>query len=197
MADRPPGSSAPSTLRAIPESAGAELAAGAVTPVGGALGPDTTPPSAAAGRPPHQLLSADGPPAIDGERILAAARELAFPRYPGTAGDRRAIEWVAGRFAATGLEVAVEPFSYDLRPAWRALRGMLGWGAAMLAAAGLLAPRAPGWATAALAAALVPGLAFLGWAPGLERLYRRPGATETATDEARPPAPGRRPRPLS
>jgi hypothetical protein len=69
---------------------------------------------------------------------------------------------------------------------------MLGWGAAMLAAAGLLAPRAPGWATAALAAALAPGLAFLGWAPGLERLYRRPGATETANVEARRPAAGSR-----
>jgi hypothetical protein len=131
-------------------------------------------------------------PRLDPDRILADARALAFPRYPGTEGGRRAIEGVAGRLRAAGLAVAVEEFSYDLRPAWRALRGMLGGCALAVAAAGLVAPRSQAAAAALLVAAILPAGAFLAWAPWLERIYRQPGPTVTANVEGRRPAAGRR-----
>jgi hypothetical protein len=128
------------------------------------------------------------PTALTGERIAAQAQALAFPRYPGTEGDARAIEKVAESFTAAGLEVAVEPFSYDLRPAWRALRGLL-WGCAVaLAAAGLLLAEYPIAAAALLVVALGAGGIFLTWAPGLERVYRRSGPTKTANITARRPS---------
>jgi hypothetical protein len=129
---------------------------------------------------------------LDAGRILADARALAFPRYPGTDGDRRAIALVAERFRAAGLSVAIEDFSYDLGPAWRALRAMLAIGAAGLAAAGLVAAGSRVAAGLLLAAALLPAAVFLAWAPWLERLYRRPGPTATANVEGRRPAAGRR-----
>ncbi len=118
--------------------------------------------------------------AIDGERILAEARALSYPRYPGTEGDRRAIAQVAAALEEAGLEVAVEQFSYDVRPAFRALRAMLAGSAALLAAAGFLLDPAPVWAVAAVALALAAGGIFLAWAPGLERIYHAPGPTVTA-----------------
>lgn len=127
---------------------------------------------------------------IDPERILAEATELAFPRYPGTEGDVRAIEWVAGKLEEAGLEVSRESFSYDVRPAFRALRAVMLWAAALVALAGWLAARSPLWAVAALAAAVLPGVVFLAWAPWLERIYQRPGPTATANVVGRRPAQG-------
>ncbi|MFQ5525305.1 MAG: M28 family peptidase [Thermoanaerobaculia bacterium] len=119
-------------------------------------------------------------PAIDGRAIYDRAQELAFPRYPGTKGDRRAIEIVTSWFEAAGLEVVCEPFSYDVRPAFRALRAMLLICAALVAGSGALASTRPGIALVALALALASGGAFLSWAPWLERIYERDGPTETA-----------------
>ena len=50
---------------------------------------------------------------------------MAFPRAAGSPGDERAIALVREGFERAGLAVAVESFSYDLTPAWRALRAVL------------------------------------------------------------------------
>lgn len=116
----------------------------------------------------------------DGERILRRATELSFPRYPGTEGDRRAIEWVRDRFVDAGLETAIEEFTYDVRPAFRALRAMLLACAALVGVATWQAAARPLFALVLTGAALAAGLVFLTWAPGLERIYERPGPTRTA-----------------
>lgn len=131
---------------------------------------------------------------IDVDRILATARQLAFPRYPGTPGDARAMDLVEGWLGETGLEVAREDFSYDVRPAFRALRLLLAGAAVLLLAAGLLAASAPWPAAAALAVALGAGGSFLAWAPWLERIYAREGPTRTANLYARRPAASAPPR---
>lgn len=118
-------------------------------------------------------------------RILSVARQLSFPRYPGTEGDRRAIDLVGQWLRATGLETVVEWFSYDITPAFRALRAMLVATAALIAVAGLCAPRAPRLAIVCLLCALVAPALFLGWAPWLERIYRGEGPTRTANVMAR------------
>jgi hypothetical protein len=120
-----------------------------------------------------------------GRRILAVATELAFPRYPGTAGDARVIAILEQRLRTLGLETVVEPFSYDIRPALWVLRGTLAIGAVMVAAAGWVMGRSALAGLLLLGMALLPGLVFLAWAPWLERLYRRPGPTTTANVVAR------------
>ncbi len=119
------------------------------------------------------------------ERMLANARELAFPRYPGTEGDARAIRLVAERMAETGLAVGVEEFSYDLRPAWRALRFLLAGCGVLLLGAGVLAARQPALAAALCGGAVLAAGSFLAWSPWLERLYQAAGTTRTANVEAR------------
>lgn len=115
-----------------------------------------------------------------GVRILSAATEIAFPRYPGSEGDARAIGMIEQRLRALGLETSVEEFAYDIRPALWALRGLLLWGACTVVAAGWVLQRSAATALALLALALAPGVVFLAWAPWLERLYVRPGPTRTA-----------------
>ncbi len=127
---------------------------------------------------------------IDSERIWREAARLAFPRYPGTEGDRRAIALLEESLAAAGLEVSREPFSYDVRPAFRALRVLLVGVALLLAAAGWLAAGRPWLAAVMVLMALVAGGTFLAWAPGLERIYRRDGPTATANVAGRRPAAG-------
>lgn len=127
-----------------------------------------------------------------GRRILETATELAFPRYPGTAGDARVIAILEKRLRALGLETEVEPFSYDIRPALWALRATLAAGALLVAAAGWLMGRSALAGLVLLGLALLPGLMFLAWAPWLERLYRRPGPTATANVIARKRAAARR-----
>jgi hypothetical protein len=125
---------------------------------------------------------------IDVDRILATARELAFPRYPGTPGDERAMALVEGRLRDTGLTVARQPFTYDVRPAFRALRLLLVGAALLLLVAGLAAVTVPELAAILLLVALGAGGTFLGWAPWLERIYDREGPTATANIFARRPA---------
>lgn len=122
---------------------------------------------------------------IDGRAIYARAQELAFPRYPGTDGDRRAIEVVAEWFDTAGLEVSRETFTYDVRPAFRALRLLLLGSAALVALSAGLAegvlpgPARPGVALVLLASAFTAGAVFLTWAPWLEGIYASDGPTAT------------------
>lgn len=115
-----------------------------------------------------------------GRIIYERAQGLAFPRYPGTEGDRRAIDIVRGWLEAAGLEVAEETFDYDVRPAFRALRLMLLGSAALVAGSASVALERPGWGLAILVAAVASGGVLVGWAPWLERIYRREGPTRTA-----------------
>lgn len=116
----------------------------------------------------------------DVDRILADAHALAFPRYPGTEGDRRAIELVAGWMRDAGLEVAAEEFTYDIRPAFRALRTVLFGTALLVAASGLAAARSPVTAGLLLIVGLSIGAFVLGWSPWSEKLYSGDGPTRTA-----------------
>ncbi len=127
----------------------------------------------------------------DVDRILADATALAFPRYPGTEGDAKAIEMVAGWMRGAGLEVAEEPFSYDIRPAFRALRVVLSTLAVLVAASGLLATGSPAVAGSLLALALAAGGIVLGWTPWAEKLYASDGPTRTANVVGRLPPSGR------
>jgi len=117
---------------------------------------------------------------IDGQRILDDAREIAFPRYPGTEGDRRAIEIVVRRFRDAGLEVTEEQFSYDIRIAFRVIRFVLIGTALSVGASGLVAPFSVLWASVLIVASLLLGGVMLVWSPGAEKLYSRPGPTSTA-----------------
>jgi acetylornithine deacetylase/succinyl-diaminopimelate desuccinylase-like protein len=114
------------------------------------------------------------------DEILADAHALAYPRYPGTDGDRRAITWVAGKLAAAGLDVSIEEFTYDIRPAFRALRALTRVCSFLIGAAGLLAATSPLVAGLPLIAALAFAAFFLGWSPWLERIYAGEGPTRTA-----------------
>ena len=46
-------------------------------------------------------------------RLFAQARELAFPRYPGTEGNLRAREIVSRHLMRAGLDVEQEPFIFS------------------------------------------------------------------------------------
>ena len=116
---------------------------------------------------------------FDGAAIVADAKSIAFPRYPGTDGCRRAQAIVAGWFRAAGLDVAEEPFRYDIRPAFRAIRAIALSSALLLGGAGVVAVRHPGIALALLLAAFAVGGTLLVWSPGAERLYAGDGPTET------------------
>ena len=116
----------------------------------------------------------------DGSRIFDNAVELAFPRYPGTAGDAKAISWLESRFQKIGLETTLQWFTYDLGPAQRALRTVLVAGALLMAVAGVVTSRSPVTGLILLLIAFIPGAMFLAWSPWLEKLYRRDGGTHTA-----------------
>jgi hypothetical protein len=116
----------------------------------------------------------------DGMLILDDAKALAFPRYPGTEGDARAISLLERRFRETGLKTTLQWFTYDLRPAQRALQVVLVTSAVLMAVAGIVISSSPLSGLMLLAAAFLPGAIFLSWAPWLEKLYRREGGTGTA-----------------
>ena len=116
----------------------------------------------------------------DGQHIFNDATALAFPRYPGTAGDAQAISWLESRFQEMGLETTLQWFTYDLGPAQRALRVVLVVSAMLVAVAGIVTPRSPLSGLVLLVAAFLPGAIFLAWSPWLEKLYRREGGTRTA-----------------
>jgi len=116
----------------------------------------------------------------DGKQIFDEAAELAFPRYPGTEGDARAISWLESRFLETGLQTKLQWFTYDLGPAQRALRVVLVASAMLVAVAGFVTTPSPLIGLILLVAAFLPGAVFLAWSPWLERLYQREGGTRTA-----------------
>jgi len=116
----------------------------------------------------------------DGKQIFDEAAALAYPRYPGSEGDARAISWLEERVQDIGLETSLQWFSYDLRPAQRALLAVLVVSALLVAGAGFVTTRSPWTGLILLAAAFLPSAIFLAWSPWLEKLYRREGGTRTA-----------------
>ena len=122
---------------------------------------------------------------VDGVRILERARALAFPRYPGTDANRRARDLVERSLREAGLDVRIEPFSYDVSVAFRAIRIVLVSAAALVATAGLLSLRSTLGALVVLAVGCVVGGVMVAWAPGAERIYARPGPTTTWNVEGR------------
>ena len=124
-------------------------------------------------------------PAESGVTALEVARRLSFPRQSGSKGDLQAIERVRAWFEETGLEVGEEWFSYDIRPAFRALRALLLAALVLILGASLLLARSPLAALSLLVIALGGSAVFLVWAPWLERLYRREGQIRTSNLEAR------------
>jgi hypothetical protein len=84
------------------------------------------------------------------------------------------------RFEDLGLQTSVEEFSYDIRSAMWALRGVLISGAVLVMAASIAVAASPVLGGVLLGCAVLPGLIFLAWAPWLERLYRRDGSIRTA-----------------
>ena len=129
-----------------------------------------------------------------GERLVASAATLAFPRRSGSEGDRRVIEELSARLEGLGLHVAVEDFSYELAPVERILRWTLLGGAGLVVWAGWLAHSSPIWSGAAIVVLVLSGGILLGWSPWLEGLYRRSGPTRTANVVGKREAagPGRR-----
>ncbi len=117
---------------------------------------------------------------ISGDRILALAHELAFPRASGSDGDMRVIGMLRERLERLGLKTSVEEFAYDIRPAVWVLRVVLITSALLVLAASIVVASSPVLGAVLLGCALLPGLVFLAWAPWLERLYRRQGQTRTA-----------------
>jgi hypothetical protein len=117
---------------------------------------------------------------FDGGPIFEDAAALAFPRYPGTEGDAKAIARLEERFEAIGLETSLQWFSYDLGPAQRALTSILVISGGLAAAAGIAVPRSPIVGVILLVVSILPSAVFLAWAPWLERLYHREGITRTA-----------------
>ena len=116
----------------------------------------------------------------NGNRIFDEAAEIAFPRYPGTDGDARAIAWLEKRVQETGLVTSLQWFSYDLGPAQLVLRVVLVVSALLVAATGIVTTRSPIAGLCLLVTAVLPGAVFLAWSPWLEKLYRRDGGTRTA-----------------
>jgi len=116
----------------------------------------------------------------DGNHIFGDATTLAYPRYPATEGDAKAISWLESRFLEMGLDTTLQWFTYDLGPAQRALQSVLVASAFLVAAAGIATTRSPVTGLILLMAAFLPGVVFLAWSPWLERLYHREGGTRTA-----------------
>lgn len=105
-------------------------------------------------RTPSEPRSSSPEPDGALRRVVA---ELAFPRFAGTAGERRAADLVAARFAAAGLEVAREDFraSRTALPRFRhVVQGGLAGGTALFA--GLL--------VAGASVAWLAGAATIAWA---------------------------------
>jgi len=127
-----------------------------------------------------------------GRRLKQQAAEIAFPRAAGSEGNVRARRIVRERLVEAGLRVEEQPFSYDLKLAFRAIRWTLRGVAIAVAVAALLVADRPGLASLALAAGILVGAMLLAWTPGVERLYAADGPTSTANVVARRPAAGRR-----
>jgi hypothetical protein len=116
----------------------------------------------------------------DGNRIFDDAAAFAYPRYPASDGDAKAISWLESSFDEMGLETTLQWFTYDLGPAQRALRLVLLANAIFVGLAGIVTTRTPVAGLILLVAAFSPATVFLAWSPWLEKLYRREGKTRTA-----------------
>jgi len=111
------------------------------------------------------------------------------PGIPGARAARAARSIVASWFRELGLDVEEEEFSYDIRPAFRAIRAVACTSALLVGGAGWVARRSPGAALIVLLLGLLVGGTVLVWAPGAESIYRAEGPTRTANITARRPTP--------
>jgi hypothetical protein len=106
-------------------------------------------------------------------RILQIVEALAFPRFTGTDGERRAADDVAERFARLGLAVRREPFRVGRDAIRLYQRALFGASAALVLLVGACAARAP-LAGALCAAAQLALLARSSrWTPRIEPLFDR------------------------
>jgi acetylornithine deacetylase/succinyl-diaminopimelate desuccinylase-like protein len=126
---------------------------------------------------------------IGDESLVGRVRALAFPRFAGTDGERRAADLVAERLSACGLAVSREPIRVGRRAIRVYQRTLFGAGAALVALAGLGAARDPrlGVLGALALAALLARSAR--WTPRIERLFDAPPWIESQNVVARRPAP--------
>lgn len=125
--------------------------------------------------------------------LLATVREFAFPRFTGSAGERRAADLVADRFARMALDVRREPFRAG-RHAIRAYQRVLFSAGAFLAAlTGFAASRSP--ALGALSALAFGALLARStrWSPRIEGLFERGPQIESQNVIARRPPRDERP----
>ncbi len=88
-----------------------------------------------------------------GSPLLDLVRSLAFPRFPGTAGEKRAADSVTQAFADAGLEVRREPFVASSRALFLIRAMFHGIAGGLALTMGLAAPQAP--ALVALAAVIL------------------------------------------
>ncbi len=123
--------------------------------------------------------------------LLPLVERFAFPRFPGTPGERRAADRVALDFAAAGLHVTREPFHASPRAMGRIRALVSVLAAAFVFTLGAGAPHYP------IAAALA-GAAFFAlvvrssrWPQFLERLFDAAPSleSENVVGRARPAAP--------
>jgi len=124
-----------------------------------------------------------------GRPLLEDVAALAFPRFPGTDGERRAADFVEERFRSCGLETVREPFRAS-PTAVRRLRlvahGTVAAGAWILA---LLGPDQP--ASVLLGLALLAALPlFSRWRPAIERAFDAQPQIESANVIGRRPGGG-------
>ncbi len=125
--------------------------------------------------------------------LLASVRELSFPRFPGSDGERRAADIVAGRFANLGLDVIREPFTTSRSAVHRYRLVLQSLAAAGALAIGALAPFAP------LAAGLVTLTLVIfarfagGWPRFIESGFDRGPMLQSENVVARRAAPGEAP----
>ncbi len=125
------------------------------------------------------------------ESLLERARALAFPRFAGTDGERRAADLVAERLAAHGLAVAREPFRAGRRAIRVYQRALFGAGAALVALTGVGAARDPGLGALGAVALLALLARSARWTPRIERLFDAAPWIESLNVVARRPAPPR------
>jgi hypothetical protein len=117
-------------------------------------------------------------PVFEGVRAWAYARQLAFPRLAGRAGEQEAARFIEQTFTTFGYAVETHPFPIRAAP-WGWIRAGLAGGIVLLMAAALAAPRAP------LLAALCCALLFL-LLPAMNALWRRHVTRRRPGDDARP-----------
>ncbi|HMB69142.1 MAG TPA: M20/M25/M40 family metallo-hydrolase [bacterium] len=131
-------------------------------------------------------MSTDTP---DGSRtLLDDVRAFAFPRFAGTAGERRAGDLLQQRFEGLGLAVVREPFTTSRHVVFR-WRLFLHAAVALAVVALAVAARAEPRVAALLGAALLATMVGLGrWRRGLESSFDVGETVESENVVARRPA---------